>query len=418
MTVPQIISLVILLVVILLALKKGNDMFSPGKVFAGVWSLCIFLTEFKFSRFQHEWSAYSWIVFLSGLIAFVIGIFITYVVFMDKPLFSIDSIRSKSHGVNNTSLQKLFYSIIVLFILYITCYSIEVIIRGNVPIFSPRPDKARTEFALFGIHLLVNLQIAIMLLNVEYIILTKKNRYERKIVWVIFFVTFLTFGLLLQRFNFFFGGLMILALLYYASRVLTFRRVVMLVAVFFGFLVAIQSIRFSTYVSQYMYVISKMRIPKQYALITEPYMYITMNLENMARGVDQLERYTYSAQTFDWIYALTGLKHWMADYFNIDHRIFLNSSYSTFPFHWYYYWDFGFIGVTLIPLLSGFAVGICYYMMRYTAQLKWVILYAIGFSLIVISFFTNPLLLLNFVSNIFVLWFIHHFFVDQRSSDV
>ncbi|MDD8018326.1 MAG: O-antigen ligase, partial [Bacteroidota bacterium] len=407
------ISLIILLIVIFLSLKKGNDMFSPGKAFLGVWSFCIFLTEFKFSGFQHQWSTYSWFVLLLGLFSFLVGIFITHVIFFDKPLLSISSIRERSLSINESTLKKLLYATVILFLLYIISFTVEVLIEGFVPIFSARPDKARVEFGLFGIHLLVNLQIALTFLAIEYIALTKKDNYKKKLAWGIFFITVLTFAFLLQRFNFFFGGLMILALLFYASRALTFKRVVVIGLFFSGFLWGIKSIRLSRYVSEFNYAISKMRFGKEYAIFTEPYMYITMNLENMAHAVDQLDRYVYGVQTFDWIYALSGIKHWMADYFHIDHREFLTSGYSTFPFHWYYYWDFGLLGVVLLPLLSGLVIGICYYMMRYTAQIKWVVLYSVCYSLIVISFFTNPILLLNFVSNIFVLWFVHHFFVNQ-----
>jgi oligosaccharide repeat unit polymerase len=414
MTIPQVIALILLLVVIFFSFKKGKDMFSPGKAFLGVWSFCIFLTEFKFSGFQHQWSVYSWFVFLVGLFSFLVGVFIAYVIFIDKPLFSIDVIRDKSLDINETMLKKLFYIVIVLFILYMVCYCVEALVAGNVPLFSARPDAAQKEFGLFGIHLFVNFQLGILFLCIEYIILYKKNTFDKKIVIGIFFITLLSSALLLQRFIYFFGGLMLLGWLYYASRTLTLKRVVMIILIFFTFLGGIQSIRISKYASQFHYVISKMKYAPEYAIFTEPYMYISMNLENMTRAVDQLEHHTYSAQMFDWIYALTGLKHWMADYFHIDHRDFLNSGYSTFPFHWYYYWDFGILGVVFFPFITGFGIGICYYMMRYTAQLKWVVLYAIGFALIAISFFTNPLMMLNFVSNIFILWFVHHYFVNQK----
>ncbi|MGD8306839.1 MAG: O-antigen polymerase [Ignavibacteria bacterium] len=417
MTLAQIISLVILIVVAVLSFKNRTDIFSPAKVFLAVWSFCIFLAEFKFSDYQHQWSTYSWIVFILGLLAFLLGIFITYTIFANKPLYNINIIRAKIRNVKTEIIKKLFYANVILFLLYIASYTIEVIVEGFIPIFSARPDIARVEFGLFGFHLLVNLQIAVMFLNIEYIILSKGKSIHKIIIWGVFFITFITFTLLLQRFNFFFWGLITLALLYYASRVLKIRNVVIIILIFFGSLWFIKSIRVSTYVTEYHYVISKMKYSKEYAAFTEPYMYISMNLENMTRAVDQLQSYTYSVQSIDWIYALFGLKHWMADYFHINNKKFLNSGYNTFPFHWYYYWDFGLIGVTLLPLLMGLSIGICYYKMRYTAQLKWIVLYSISFGLIAISFFTNPLIMLNFIANIFVLWFIHHFFINAEQLE-
>ena len=414
MTVPQIFSLTVLIIVIFLSLRKGTDVFSPAKVFLTVWSLCIFLTEFQFSGYQHQWSLFGWFVLLLGLISFLTGLFITYVIFINKSFYGINTIRNKSKVLDESTLKKLFYATIILFILYVISFTVEVLVEGYVPLFSLRYNEARVEFGLFGFHLIVNFQLIIMFLNIEYIILAKKHKQEKIIMWIIFFITLVTFALLLQRFNLFFGGVMTLALLYYASRVIKFKRIVIIALIFFSLLAAIQSIRLSQYASQYIYLISKMKFSRDYAIFSEPYMYISMNLENMTRAVDKLENHTYSIYTFDWVYALSGLKHWVADYFHLDPRAFLISGYTTFPFHWYYYLDFGLTGVMFFPLLTGFFTGVCYYKMRTSAQLKWIILYSICVALMMISFFTNPLMMLTFIANFFVIWFIHYFFVNQN----
>jgi oligosaccharide repeat unit polymerase len=156
-----------------------------------------------------------------------------------------------------------------------------------------------------------------------------------------------------------------------------------------------------------------MKFSKNYAIFTEPYMYITMNLENMAQAVKKIDNFTLGIYSFDWIYALSGLKHWMANYFHLNAREFLTSSYTTYPFHWYYYLDFGLIGVMIFPLLVGFFVGIIYYKLKSSAQLKWIVLYSICVAIMVISFFTNPLMMLTFVTNFFILWVVHNHFITK-----
>lgn len=210
-------------------------------------------------------------------------------------------------------------------------------------------------------------------------------------------------------------AIMTLGLLYYASHALKFRRVFFVFLLFFGFLWGIQSIRLSQYVTQYIYVISKMKFAREYAFFTEPYMYISMNLENMVRAVEKLENFSFGLMTFDWAYAFFGIKHWIIDYFNITSRPFIISGYNTYPFHWYYYYDFGIIGTVLFSLLTGFLIGAVYYKMRLTSNLKWIALYSIGLGFIVISFFTNPFTMLNFVISFSVIWLIHHFFIRQQS---
>lgn len=417
MTVPQIISLTVLIIVIFLSFRKSGDVFSPAKVFLAVWSFCIFLAEFKFSGYQHQWSFNSWFVLISGLFFFLAGIYVAYTIFLGRTIFSINEIRSRIKIINQPSLKKLFYAIIILFILYLVAFAIEVLVEGYVPLFSPRFDRARVEFGLFGFHLIVNFQLVIMFLNIEYLVLAKGHTREKFIVWGIFFITLVSFSLLLQRFNFFFSGIMILTFLYYGSRVLKLRNVLVMVLFFFGLLTAIQSVRLSQYASQYVYIISKMKFSRDYAFFSEPYMYISMNLENMARAVDKLENYMYGFFSFDWIYALFGLKHWIADYFNVNPREFLISGYTTYPFHWYYYLDFGLIGMLVFSLFTGLVVGICYYNMRVTAKIQWVILYSICVALMVISFFTNPLMMLTFITNFLILWFIHHFYIEPNYTN-
>lgn len=379
-----------------------------------VWSFSIFLAEFKFSGYQHQWSSFSWLVILIGPLSFLLGLYIAYVTFLNTPLLTTGVIREKSKTLDESSLKKLYSTTIILFILYLISFIIEVLVEGYVPIFSRRYDIARIEFGLFGFHLLVNFQLIIMFLNVEYIILTKGHIKEKFLMSCIFFITLLSFALLLQRFNFFFTGIMILVLLYYASKVVKVRNVIVIALIFFGLLYAIQSVRLSQYVSQYIYVTSKMKFSKDYAIFTEPYMYITMNLENMAHAVDKLDNFTLGTYSFDWIYALSGLKHWIANYFHLNAREFLISGYTTYPFHWYYYLDFGLIGVFFFPMLISFFVGIIYYKMKSSAQLKWIILYSICVAIMVISFFTNPLMMLTFVTNFFILWVIHNHFILKQ----
>ncbi len=416
MTVPQVISIAIIIILVLISFKHGTDLLSPAKVFILIWAVCILLVEFKFSGYQHQWSSYSWLIILSGLLSLLLGLFSSFVIYTGRTFKSVKEVRTISSKLDSDDLRRIYYITLFLFFLYVISFIIEVMIEGNVPIFSARIDRARIEFGVFGLHLIVNFQLAIMFLVIEYVVNKGAKKSRKFIMWSIFLITLITFALLLQRFNFFVWAVMIIGLLYYASQVLKLKRIILIILIFFAFLGGIQSIRLSQYVTQYIYVISKMNFPKQYAFFTEPYMYISMNLENMARAVEKLESFTYGVMTFDPLYALFGLKHWIADYFNIDSRPFLNSSYNTFSFHWYYYQDFGIVGIVLLPLFTGFIIGLIYYRMRMSAELKWVVLYSICLALLVISFFTNPLTLLNFVFNFFILWFIHHFFIRQNST--
>jgi oligosaccharide repeat unit polymerase len=397
--------------VITISLKKGVDLFSPAKVFMFIWAVAILLTEFKFSGYQHQWSAFSWFVLLSSLISFLLGLFIAYAAKADTKLLPVAEIRNKIKFNTNFSRQRLFITISFLFAAYLISLILEFVIEGYIPAFHSRPDMARIEFGIFGIHLIVSLMPVILFLIVEYFVLGSESRKKKYLVTVYFIITFLTYFLLLQRFNYVYWLVISFALLYYASKKINLKSTILFSIGFISFLSILTSIRVSQYATQFFYVISKMKYSSEYASFTGPYMYTVMNLENMARAVDKLETHTYSFMTFDWLYALTGLKHWVKDYFNIVPRPFLTSAYNTFPFMWEYFYDFGISGVVGLSLIVGFLIGLIYYYMRSKGTIDGVVYYSICLFFILISFFTNPITLLNVVSSIFVLWVIHRFFI-------
>lgn len=411
MTIPQIISLAIILFLIAISFKKGSDLLSPARVFLLVWTVCILLVEFKFSGFQHQWSSFSWFVLISGLFSFLLGLFISYALQADKSLLSINEIRGRIKQNIKFDRQRLFITISLLFTAYIISLIIEIVLEGYIPIFHPKPDMARMEFGVFGIHLIVSQMPVILFLIVEYLVLGSESRKRKFNVLIFFVIVFITYFLLLQRFNYIYWIVISLTLLYYATRKINFKNIAIFSVFFASFLSILTTIRVSQYATQFMHVISKMKYSAEYASFTGPYMYVVMNLENLARAVDKLETHTYSAMTLDWLYALFGLKHWLKDYFDFIPRPFLNSSFNTYPYMWEYFYDFGTGGVVLISLSLGLIIGLIYYSMRVRGTLDSVIYYAVCLFFILISFFTNIFTLLNVVISILLLWSVHRFFI-------
>jgi oligosaccharide repeat unit polymerase len=382
-------------------LGKRKDPFSPGRVFVIIWFTAIGLADFKFSGYQDEWSWYAWTILGISLGSFLLGLFICYVMYLRRPGYTIHETRSlvREFPFNK---QKAFVAIIGLFVAYLVCYGTEVAVIGHLPIFAIKADRARIEYGIFGIHLIVTTMPTILFLIVQYFLLVKHEQGKKMMLGVAFLVTMFSFFLLLQRFLFVTWALMTLVTVYYSSHRFKFRWIAMAILVFYGMLQYLLSFRVAIYVQNFVYVISRMKYPEKYAIFTEPYMYIVMNIENFSRAVQKLETFSFGYFTGDPLLALTGLKHWLGDYFVLVERPFLNSSFNTFPFMWSYYHDFGIIGVTVLPLALGMAVGIAYYSMRTSPNPFNVTLYSLCFYFIVISFFTNPLTMLSTLVNIVV----------------
>ena len=413
MTIIQIISLIILFFIIGINFKKDTDILSPGKVFLVIWSVVLFITEFKFSLFQHTWSLFAWITLLMGIIAFSLGNLIANTVLISNRLYSLKSIRS-NFRMKKFNLNKLLVFLVGLFIIYFSAWAFEIILYGEIPIFSLQPDTARTEFDVFGIHLIVNLFPSILFLCIEYFVLQTTQTKHKIFVWVIFFITFFSYFFLLQRLNYFFWGTLTFTFLYYSSNSLNLKKIITGLIILIIIMWGINSIRVAQYATQYLYVISKMKYSSDYASFTGPYMYIVMNMENFANGVNRLQQHSYGILSGDWFVALIGIKSWLAEYFNVDYRKFVYSSYNTYPIFWNFYYDFGLIGVVISSLVLGYLSSLFYFLFRITMRLKYMVMYGIILFGIVMSFFTNIFTSLNFMANILLLWWVNSRIMNEQ----
>ncbi len=387
--------------IVVSALPRSADPFSPGRVFALIWFTAIGLADLKLSFIQHTWSLYSWLVLIIGVSSLLLGIFASTALTAGSPRLSIAEVRARFRTLPLNE-PLLFRIILALFAVYLFGYVAEVLLVGYIPIFSARPDRARVDFGIFGLHLLVTTLPAICFLVLQYVLLVKGKRPRKLILGLVFAVTFFTFFLLLQRFLYMTWALMAFVLVYYTGHRIKFRHVLLVGAVFIGFLFYIQSIRVAVYVEHYTYVVSRMKFPVAFAAFTEPYMYIVMNLENYTHAVDLLNTFTLGYFTADTFVALSGLKHALADYFGIIERPFVHG-YNTFPMFFTYYYDFGVLGVAVFPLILGFVFGRVYHALRSRPGFVSLAGYAVAFYTLMISFFTNPFSMLTTVSNVVLL---------------
>ena len=147
-----------------------------------------------------------------------------------------------------------------------------------------------------------------------------------------------------------------------------------------------------------------MKYSKEYANFTGPYMYVAMNLENVAYGIENIKNYHYGANTLDWIYAIMGLQDSLNDYLQTDKQQYLvTKSFNTMSYSWYLYADFGIFGVILGSFIWGQIMSRLYNKMRVKPSLKLINLYAILTFIVFLSFFTFMPAMLNTVTQVIAL---------------
>jgi len=413
MPILSIICFTIFFLIILSGLNRRADFFSPARIFGLVWSFALGLAEFKFSRLQFEWKSSGYIILLIGIITFLFGIYISYARNIGTPSFTVQQIRIliQDKGIDE---KRLFNFIWIFFLLYAVCFLAEYFIEGYLPAFSSQPDKARITFGVFGIHMIVNGINTILFLIIQYFVFIKYKPIKKTFLGIVFLISLLSFSLLVQRYNFFIVSFMILCFLYYSSKYVKFKTLLIFMAIAIGFLVLIQTVRLAKYAEFYFYTFAEMKFPIKYAIFSEPYMYITMNLENFVRAVPKIENYTYGYFTLDFLLALTGMKHWLADYFSLEKFPTFIGGYNTFPFYWAYFRDFGYVGLTIIPFILGYVISEIYYKLHSSPHLIYVSMYSIGFVTLVISYSSDPLTRLDMVFN-FILIVLAQFYITRKT---
>jgi oligosaccharide repeat unit polymerase len=382
--------------IVLTMLRRDADVLSPARVFGLTWALVFALTNLKFSRLQFEWSPMQWIVVALGPLAFLGGVLISYFMNSGNTLLTVRDVR-REFRKQFVDERILFNGIVLLFIVYLVGYFIINGMQGSLPIFSANPSAARTEFSAFGIGLFIHHVPVIVILSAMYHLLVSAHPVKKFALKVIAAVSVILYLFLLQRYHLMMSAALVFVLLYYSSDYIKFRTVLLFGVIAIVLIYLIATLRAGKLIQMALYVTSAMKFPPQYAIFTEPYMYVCMNVENYVNAVSKLDHFTYGYYTFNFALASTGLKHWIEEYYAINDTPFLFSGYNTYTLFWNYYRDFGLFGISIIPLVGGIFVGSLYYSIRRAPRAIWVALYCIIVFVMGMSFFVNLLGYLWFI---------------------
>ncbi len=399
----SVICFGICIAIFLSVFRQKADLLSPARLFGFIWCLSIGLAELKFSALQHSWSPESWVLLLTGVGAFLIGTFVAYVLNFQTEILSLGEIRNRLKH-ERVEEGRLFWLIIASFIIYASAYYANYRVRGWLPVDVIGTAISRVDFNVSGLTLWLYTATFILFFVMLYFLLVRGSRGKKVILAVIFAVTVGSFFLLLMRYPIIMAIVIGFTVLYYSTRYIRLQTALPLFLAVTGFFFWISSLRFTTVVSTYLYSVSKMKFPKEYAFLTEPYMYVVTNLENFARSVDKADYHTFGYFTLDFVTAIAGLKYWALEYFQFSRTPYLTSNYNTYTAFWWFYSDFGAIGLALIPLCLGFGTGLLYYRMRTEPSIKNITAYAVAVFCMFISYFNFPFAFLWFVLNLLALY--------------
>jgi oligosaccharide repeat unit polymerase len=405
MSLVSIIAFLLVFGLGLTMLKHGADVFAPGRLFLIMWCAAIGLADLKLSAYQNEWSPQAWILLLLGLSSFVAGVFVVHVLQVHAPVCTIEEMRQLSSKTFPHE-RVLFRATLLVFVLYAVSYLGSYLVKGFVPIFTAEPSRMRTQFSVFGLGLLVHAAPAVMLLVVQYLALVRGKTLRKMLLTLVLLITGGSYFLLLQRFDYAIWAVTTAVFVYYSSPYLNWKTVLTPVVAFIGLFYAVQSVRLVGHIENYIYIQARMRFGVQYAILTEPYMYIVMNLENFVRSTQLLEQHTYGFYSLNFAVALSGLKHWIESYWNLNEAPYMIGGYNTYSFLWTYFRDFGVVGIAILPFVEGAVISYLYGAMRRQPSVCNISLYGFAVLAILLSFFFNVFAMLQFVVIVVIVYIV------------
>ncbi|MGK9477434.1 O-antigen polymerase [Melioribacter sp. OK-6-Me] len=395
---------ILLLFTLIFSLTRKLDLLSPGRLFSVVWMLSIGVTHLKLSRLQFEWPVISWIYLLIPVFSVLAGIFTMYVIYFDKEIIPLTSIRNRLGSIQLND-KKLSQSILILFLVYAISYLAIYLYLGYVPLFTKYPNEARTKWSLFGVGLLIHLAPLILYFIVIYFVVTKKRFLKKSLLAIIFLTTLASFLFLLQRFGLFITIILSTVFIYYGTNKFNYKTFVILIIFLTGISYLILSLRAGSLILQYFHYVSQMKYSADYSVFTEPYMYISMNLENYAYATPKLEEFTYGLSSFDFLFAISGIKHWLHEYINyIDNPYLINYNYNTYGMFFVNFRDFYVFGIMILPYIFGLVSSFLYYRMRIQPNVNTITMYGVFVMVIMFSFFNPMLSWLFYIFDIIVLY--------------
>lgn len=394
-------------IVFITSFKGDKNVFSPARFWIILWSLVIGITQLKWSNLQNDWSNLTWVILISSLLSFLLAVYTTNVVLNRYTINTPNVISEINTKKNEEFLGKVIF---VLILLYFLAYVIEYISIGFLPMFTENPSKSRLEFDIFGVHLIVNSILTIIILLAEYFIFFKPKKIKKMLFIALIITLLASYLFLMNRLYFLLFMFSYLLISNYGDNKVTLGKVSLYTLIFLSVFLIVGNIRLVQYAENFIYVVSEMKIPRQYAFIAGPYMYISMNLENLNVGLENLSGFSWGTHTFDFLLALIRGQ----DYLNFSHiansKFQASDPFTTFPFMWYYYRDFGYLGVIIFPFVLGAITSYYYWRTRIAPSLANIAIYCILLNGLLLSFFTNMFTRLNFMFNLFLLIFVFLFF--------
>lgn len=314
-------------------------------LFSGAWIVGMGLSSLQLSALQTDWENTTWLCFFCSYFFFILGCDLA-----EKKWKNDEGKICGEVEKNQEMARRVLHCIIGLTIVSVACFTLEAVVLGFIPLFSPEPH-AYSYFHISGVHYFTISSILNPALTIIYCKLSEKISKKQIILLIIGNATAFAIPILcVSRFQMLFavGFAAVIYLMLYKK--ITWKMIVGVILVVVPLYILLSFAR--RHDVTYLNSIFEMKNANTPIFITQPYMYIAANYDNFNCLVSQLTDFTKGIRMLFPVLALTGLKFVFPEL--VNYPIYtVKTELTTLTMIYDAYYDFGVIGIIVFALLLG-----------------------------------------------------------------
>ena len=383
------------------------------------------LSLLKLSKLSNDYNILTFMAVYIAYLSLYIGVFVKNKRMVVKN-DNVAKVRVKKSDAIFTSQEIL---LILLFVVTFLSFVAEVIILRFIPLFTLDTPHAYSSFHVFMLHYITTFYsfIPCFALCNYYI---EPSRPKSKIFVIISYIYVVIMALLMvSRFQLILTVVLsaFIVIIYKTKSSLKLniskRSIIILISVIILFLALYIIITVNrAHDIEYLNGIFEMKDERMPIFITQPYMYIAHNFENLNYMISNIFRFTFGRRVLYPFFTLTFVKKFFPIVVESPYYI-IKEELSTVTIIYDFYYDFGLVGVAVFCFLIGYIGKIiedkAYAMIRVSEPIKnnyILILFALYCYFMLFSFFQTYFSLTDTWVYIIILVLLSLFFNMNKSS--
>ena len=383
------------------------------------------LSLLKLSKLSSDYNIITFIAVYISYLSLYIGVFLRD---RKNKIINNDTAKGKVKRKESTFTSQEIL-LIVLFAVTFLSFTVEVIILRFIPLFTLDTPHAYSSFHVFMIHYITTFYSFIPCFALcNYFI--EPQRPKSKIFVILSFIYVVIMALLMvSRFQLILGVVLsvFIVIIYKTKFVLRLKtdkkNIITILSSIIVFLVLYVIITINrAHDIEYLNGIFEMKDEKMPIFITQPYMYIAHNFENLNYMINNIFRFTFGRRILYPFFTLTFVKKFFPIVVESPYYI-IKEELSTVTIIYDFYYDFGLVGVAVFCFLMGYIGKIiedkAYTVVRMDEPIKnnyIVILFALYCYFMLFSFFQTYFSLTDTWVYIIILLLLSLFFNMNKSN--